>query len=98
MTFASGKKIAGDTIVTTVFTSGDPTTGKGVAELTDAAGGAVGFSFECVFTDSNPASGDCWSRIVGEAGPYKGRVGTATWHFTINGTKDATVGVGQWNN
>ena len=92
-----GKKSGADIIVTTLVTNEAQLPGRGVFQATERTGDSYGGSFACEYTDSALTSGNCWGRFVGKTGSYKGRVGTASWHFTIKDTKDTTVGVGQWN-
>lgn len=83
------------------FTSASWSTGdrelplRGIGQQTDPTG-TLGVTYACA-ADKAATTGDCWARVVGETGAYKGRTGTSSWHFSIKGTKDTTTGVAQLN-
>ena len=81
--------------------SAPPSSGQtiqGVCAATESDGGQFSLLFTCLADEKSPQS-DCWGRIVYSSGKKEGKVGTMSWHDSLDaGDKSITsVGAGNLN-
>ncbi len=94
VTWASGKKTtsAGECM----SWSATPGTGFSVQGICSGAdsGGQTFLVFSCVSVNDKNTAADCWGRLTGLTGTWKGKVGTASWRNTQNADGKGTTAAG----
>lgn len=63
----------------------------GVCTFGDASGALYTLSFTCEAAANDTMN--CWAKLVGVGGPWKGRTGLAAYQYKPTGSE----GVGRWN-
>ncbi len=65
---------------------------KGLCNVDAGKNGSFGILTRCNFTNKERTETDCWGKMHGETGSYKGRHGISSWHQK----GDISTGTGQW--
>lgn len=66
----------------------------GVCQFTDGTAPLYSVSYTCELPTQASPSIDCWGKLIGTGGAWKGRTGTAAWRSNQDGSNQ---GAGQWN-
>lgn len=77
-----------------VLPTGSPFGINGVCQFADATGPLYEIAYTCELPTSSAPSIDCWGKLIGLGGAWKGRTGTTSWRSNQDGTNQ---GSGQWN-
>ena len=67
---------------------------NGVCRFADGAAPLYELAYTCELPTKTSPSIDCWGKLIGSGGAWKGRTGTAAWRSNQDGSNQ---GSGQWN-
>ena len=74
--------------------SGSPFGLNGVCHFNDGAGPLYDVAYTCELPSKSAPAIDCWGKLIGTGGAWKGRFGTLAWLSRQDGTNQGT---GQWD-
>ena len=94
-TFADGKKqTTSGKCASWILPPGSPFGSNGVCAYTEDKAPLYAVEYSCEAPANGGAGVNCWGKLTGQGGPWKGRTGTFGF---FNGADGSSRGTGQWN-
>lgn len=94
-TFADGKAVSSvGKCSSWILSPGSGFGVSGVCQFTEAGTSTYSVAYTCEWPAKDATTQDCWGKLVGTGGTWKGRLGTVAWVSSRDGT---ARGTGQWD-
>jgi hypothetical protein len=94
-TFADGKKqVTNGKCSTWYLPPGSQFEASGVCVYNEEKAPLYAVQYSCETPEKGGAGANCWGKLIGQSGPWKGRTGTIGF---FNGVDGSSRGTGQWN-